>query len=312
MAQQSKVNKGKTVPAYSADSMALRYVCGLILVALGVLIFLSVAVDMAGDVFAGARLVCYGMAGGLAFLLPVFPVWGGVVVIVSAQRKPPVRSLILSSVLYLIMLTIANLISITGSPTVPLMTYILELNKTRLTSPDTFEAYLARAYDLGSRTGMGGGLLGMLLAWPLWKMIGVIPAAIVSFLLAGIDLPFLLRLDLPKLIEKIKARSDARRQQADQEQQRLAQQNLLWQQQMAARNAAMAAQNAQAAPPPMPQQGWTPAQAPVQEDWQGYSPVPAQPQLPAPAYAPPLRGTAAPLPENRGRYLDALPPGALY
>ena len=43
MAQKSKNNKPRKAQAYSADSMALHLVGGLVLIALGVMIFLAVA-----------------------------------------------------------------------------------------------------------------------------------------------------------------------------------------------------------------------------------------------------------------------------
>ena len=88
---QNRNKAAKRARSYSADAMLVRMVGGLLLIALGVMIFLAVVLSMAGDVFAGMRQICHGLAGGLAFLLPVLPIWGGVLVIVSIQRKPRLR-----------------------------------------------------------------------------------------------------------------------------------------------------------------------------------------------------------------------------
>ena len=53
MAAQKKAQKKKTQPQWSSDQLLIRYLLGLTLVALGVLIFLSVALSMSGAVFCG-------------------------------------------------------------------------------------------------------------------------------------------------------------------------------------------------------------------------------------------------------------------
>ena len=161
---QNKNKAAKRARTYSADAMLVRMVGGLLLIALGVMILLAVVLSMAGDVFAGLRQICYGLAGGLAFLLPVLPIWGGVMLIISIQRKPRLRPLLLFALLLLLVLTAANLFSYSGSPAVPLMQYFLTLNQGVAGDPGAFDLFLARAYVLGADRHMSGGLLGMLLA----------------------------------------------------------------------------------------------------------------------------------------------------
>ena len=74
MAQQGK---RKQAPAYSADTMALRYIAGLALAALGVLIFMAVDLNMPGNIFQGLRQVCVGATGSLAYVLAVLPLVAG-------------------------------------------------------------------------------------------------------------------------------------------------------------------------------------------------------------------------------------------
>lgn len=262
--------------------MALHLIGGLLLGALGIMIFLAVVVSMTGDVFAGMRQVCHGLAGGLAFLLPVVPIWGGALVLMAIQRKPPLRAFGLFSLLLLLLLTAANLLSTSGNPAIPLMEHLVSLNKSRSTTPAAFDLCLARAYELGSRSGMGGGLFGMLLAWPLWQMIDVIPSAIIVILLAIVDFLFLIRLDVKKLLGMAQQRASQRRAVQEQEQQRLREQELLWQQQQAA----LAQQQAM-------QQGpaWGPYAPPEQNySTQPYQPAPQPPyQQPCPPpYTPPM------------------------
>ena len=43
--------KRRQAPAYSADAMAIRYMAGLALIALGVLIFMAVELRLSGNIF---------------------------------------------------------------------------------------------------------------------------------------------------------------------------------------------------------------------------------------------------------------------
>ena len=255
---QNKNKAAKRARTYSADAMLVRMVGGLLLIALGVMILLAVVLSMAGDVFAGLRQICYGLAGGLAFLLPVLPIWGGVMLIISIQRKPRLRPLLLFALLLLLVLTAANLFSYSGSPAVPLMQYFLTLNQGVAGDPGAFDLFLARAYVLGADRHMSGGLLGMLLAWPLWQVMGVLPSAIITCLMAVGTFLLLIRLDFKKLFGRMHARQDERRAQQEQEQQRLRAQELEWQRRQQ-EQAAMA---------------WTPQGAPQPDagGWEDYVP----------------------------------------
>ena len=226
---QNRNKAAKRARSYSADAMLVRMVGGLLLIALGVMIFLAVVLSMAGDVFAGMRQICHGLAGGLAFLLPVLPIWGGVLVIVSIQRKPRLRPLALFALLLILVLTAANLFSYSGSPAVPLMQYFHTINQSRSATPAAFDLFLARAYEMGARSGMGGGLLGMLLAWPLWQLAGVLPAAIITCLLAVGDFLLLIQLDFKKLFGRVRARQDQRHARQEEQQQLQRAQELEWQ-----------------------------------------------------------------------------------
>ena len=229
---QNRNKAAKRARSYSADAMLVRMVGGLLLIALGVMIFLAVVLSMAGDVFAGMRQICHGLAGGLAFLLPVLPIWGGVLVIVSIQRKPRLRPLALFALLLILVLTAANLFSYSGSPAVPLMQYFHTINQSRSATPAAFDLFLARAYEMGARSGMGGGLLGMLLAWPLWQLAGVLPAAIITCLLAVGDFLLLIQLDFKKLFGRVRARQDQRHARQEEQQQLQRAQELEWQRQI--------------------------------------------------------------------------------
>ena len=90
MAQKGS-GKRRQAPAYSADAMAIRYMAGLALIALGVLIFMAAVMRLPGNIFEGLRIISFGLCGIMAYVLPVLPVWAGVLVIWSTQRRAPVK-----------------------------------------------------------------------------------------------------------------------------------------------------------------------------------------------------------------------------
>ncbi len=227
MAQKNRKKQGKRAPAYSADSMIVCLIAGLLLIALGVLIFLANTVNMTGDVFLGLRQLSRGLTGALAVLLPVIPVWGGVLTIWGTQRKPPVRPFVLSCVLYVLVCTAATLLTIVGSDS--LMDYIARVNISQGRT-DGMADFLVRSFEFGADHGVGGGLLGMAAAWPAWKVLGAVPGGIIAILLIVAVLLCIVRPDFRGMAAGIRQKQEARRVEREQLEQQQKQQELLWQQ----------------------------------------------------------------------------------
>ena len=79
MARKKPASKRKnSAPVMRSDSASARICIGLALIAFGVLIFLSVFLHLQGNVFSSLRILSFGLTGGLAFLLPLFPIWCGI------------------------------------------------------------------------------------------------------------------------------------------------------------------------------------------------------------------------------------------
>ena len=230
MAQQSKKPTARKAPKYSSDSMALRYTFGLLLVAAGGLMFMAAAMNMEGTVFEAVRSFTFGLAGSLAVALPVLPVWGGILLMVSAQRKAPMRAFIMVSALYLLVLTAVTLMCQTrgAAGAVSLMDYFHETNKAQYASPADYDIFLSHGYELGRDRHLGGGLLGMLLSWPLWRLMGAVPGCIAAILLSLGDVLLLFRKEIAQISGKVKARSDQRRQMSEREQADLRAREMQW------------------------------------------------------------------------------------
>ena len=224
-----KQKQGKRTPAYSTDTMVVCLIVGLLLVALGVLILLANALGMAGDVFDGLRQFSRGMCGALATVLSVIPIWGGVLVILSTQKKPALRPFLLACLLFVLVCTAATLMTFVGSFSTSLVDHIQGIVQAT-GRPDSMPAYLTQGFEYGRHSSMGGGLVGMLLAWPLWKGLGSIFGAVIVILGAVVNFLFLIRLDVKGIIAKVKYRKEERRAQLAAEEAARQQQELMWQQ----------------------------------------------------------------------------------
>ena len=79
MASKKTVSKKKKQTLLPRSESAAPRICtGLALIAFGVLVFLSVFLHLQGNVFSALRILSFGLTGGFAFLLPIFPVWCGI------------------------------------------------------------------------------------------------------------------------------------------------------------------------------------------------------------------------------------------
>ena len=139
---QKKSKPVKRTPAYSTDSMAVRLIFGLLFIALGVMIFLSVALRMTGDVFDGLRQFSCGLCGLAAYILPAIPIWGGILLMISISRKPAIRPFLLAILLLVLLCTAVTLTTFVGAQS--MMDYFRSVIG-QMGAADAMPAYLTRA-----------------------------------------------------------------------------------------------------------------------------------------------------------------------
>ena len=215
-----KGTRRKQAPAYSADTIALRYMGGLALIALGVMVFMAVALRMQGEVFGGLSRICRGICGSLAAALPILLVWAGGLVIWSAQRQAPVRPWVFALLGFLGICTFIMLISPGG------MEALDRQGK-------TYGGVIGKAFYDCSMTGSGGGALGVLLGWPLWKPLGPALAIVIIFLATLFCLLMMVNLTPLRIKDLVTGGTGRLRDQRQQAQMQAEQQQLAWQQQQA-------------------------------------------------------------------------------
>ena len=257
MAQKS--NGRKQAPAYSADTLALRYMAGLALIALGVMIFMAVDLRMPGNIFDALRQICGGLCGSMAMVLPALPLWAGGLVIWSTQRKPPVRPWLFACLAFWGICAFIMVIS-------PGMEY---LNRQ---GGGEWGGAIQTGYIDCARQGTGGGALGMIPAWPLWRFLGtvlgvvLVGAGTLFCLLMAVGLtPVRLKTLLTGQAGRLREQQRSERAQADAQQlawqQEQARQRAAWEQQQ---QAILAEQQARAVA-----QARTPAPMPVRAEKTG-------------------------------------------
>ncbi len=288
-----KPAKKRKNKALSENALLARVLGGLLCIAFGVMLFLAVVAHLGGEVFLSLRAISYGMAGMLAPALFVLPAWGGILLIVSTQRRAPVRPFVLSSLIFMLALATCNLLTFTGQGSQSLMEWMAGYGG--LTSYSQFVGF---SYTFCvNHAGLAGGLLGMLIAWPLWTLTGAVVGGILCILGACALFFLMLHLNLARLRERLSAGRAARENRQAADERAWQQENLQWQQQ-AARAQAMAQPQARVQAPAqysMPQAAQPEQQlagfAPQQEVWrpqvQAYPPVSQN----TPAYGfPPIQG----------------------
>ena len=223
MAQKGS-GKRRQAPAYSADAMAVRYMAGLALIAFGVLVFMAVELGLSGNIFEGLRRLCFGLCGIMAYVLPVLPIWAGVLVIWSTQRRAPVRQWLFALIAFFGLCAFIMIIS--GA---------LEWMK-RQRNISSWGAVINAVYEDSSqrmeRAG-GGGAAGAVLAWPLWNYLGTVLGTLIWFILTAFSLLLAVNLTPSRLKDIFTGQAGVRREQQRQERERMEQQQIAWQQQQA-------------------------------------------------------------------------------
>ena len=220
MAQKGS-GKRRQAPAKSADAMAIRYMAGLALIALGVLIFMAAVIRLPGNIFEGLRIISFGLCGIMAYVLPVLPVWGGVLVMWSTQRRAPVKPWLFALLAFF---GLCAFLMITGA-----MQYLKD------TYGNNWGAVINGTYaDSAVRLRpSGGGAVGTILAWPLWNYLGPVLGTLIIFVLTALCILMAVNLTPARIRDLVTGQAGARREQQRQERSRMEQQQLAWQQQQA-------------------------------------------------------------------------------
>lgn len=211
MSSTTAKSKNQPVPVTTGRGAAVAVTFGITLLTLGIALFIAQMTAGESYVLQQMKQAMKGLAGPLCIGLPLLLCWGGAKLLVSARHRVSARDFLLVSGIYLLILAGYTLIARVpqGGSSLCFMDYVGRLNYEQdAYTYDTLSAYLRRAYQL--RGGGAGGLLGMLVAYPVWKVAGAVPGAVISALLLIVLVLVLFRINPARLLNGVAAR-DTRR-----------------------------------------------------------------------------------------------------
>lgn len=155
-----------------------RGVAGIAVLCLGLLALFCQFIPSNGGFLNRCMLIVRGLGGMLCLLLPVVVCWTGVVLVFFGEKKLSARTLILSSLIFLFVEAMFQLFRISG------VNAALAADGAQA----SYGAFLARSFTMSSLDCKGGGLIGALLAWPLYKGLDIWGGMIVLIFATAIAL----------------------------------------------------------------------------------------------------------------------------
>ncbi|NLX83779.1 MAG: hypothetical protein GXZ04_08240 [Clostridiales bacterium] len=161
---------------------------GVAVIAFGLMLLLSVMLQTASGALNLFKYMAIGLGGGLYYAVPVMVIWLGCIMVVSAKRYVSLYPFFISLLLLMSLGAFLTLTLRVNDQTYPhLMHYIKNLNSMRgAPYPDSMGEYLHEAYHRykGLRSDNhfypGGGVLGMLVAYPLFVTLGNLGATVLD------------------------------------------------------------------------------------------------------------------------------------
>ena len=132
------------------------------------LMYIALAAPQQGTAMGAIRNVMRGLGGSLFVLIPLLLVWGGVLFIFAAKgKKLSVWRILVNLLLVVCLFTAVHLF------------FAERIVRERMTISG-FSNFVAKSYGYGS----GGGAVGALIAWPLYRYLGVWGGLIADILIA--------------------------------------------------------------------------------------------------------------------------------
>ena len=146
-----------------------RGVAGIVILCVGLLALISQFIPSGGGLLNGATMLTRGLGGTLCLLLPVVLCWAGVTLVFFSSGRMSLRTMICGALLFLFVETLLQLFEIST-----VVSAVFADGQQA-----TYSTFLLRSYRSAVLTCKGGGLIGALLAWPLYQALDVWGAVIV-------------------------------------------------------------------------------------------------------------------------------------
>ena len=146
-----------------------RGVAGIVILCIGLLALFSQFIPTGGGLLKQCTLLARGLGGTLCLLLPIMLCWAGVTLVFFSSGRMKLKTMICGALVFLFVETLLQLFELGG------VTASLFADG----QTPAYGTFLARSYKNASLDCRGGGLIGALLAWPLYCALDVWGAVIV-------------------------------------------------------------------------------------------------------------------------------------
>lgn len=188
---------------------AVTLTAGVLSLALGFGLLIGITLQTTAHTVVLFKNMALGLSGALYSAVPFIFLWMGWLLCVGSRHYVSFRTFIISFTFYMAFLGLLTMLtSVTGYGT--LMEYMRDANKSisNISQPDNYGEYLLRAYqryDNRLDPLPGGGAMGMLVAFPVWKILGQI-GGVIFLIISLIALLFaLLRISPVNLYQRFDA-----------------------------------------------------------------------------------------------------------
>ncbi len=179
LTMSTAVKKQKSQPALATTGRgaAFNIALGIVSLTMGCAWLFSLYVNTGSQVLTQLSFTLQGLCGPLCPVLPLLLIWGGAKLLVSTRHRVSVRNYVIVWGIYILLLAGYTLIARVSQNGGQAYLDFVGVQNTRLvfSDPNGFISYLNQAYM--QRTSGAGGLIGMLVAFPLWKILTRIGAA---------------------------------------------------------------------------------------------------------------------------------------
>ncbi len=162
--KKRKVSGKRGKPGRSRDTgVDPRGVAGIVVLCIGLLALISQFIPSGGGLLNSATMMTRGLGGTLCLLLPVVMCWAGVTLVFFKSGRMSLKTMICGALLFVFVETLLQLFEIAA-----VTSAIFADGKQA-----TYGAFLVRSYKNAALTCKGGGMIGALLAWPLFCALDV-------------------------------------------------------------------------------------------------------------------------------------------
>ncbi|MBE5787989.1 MAG: hypothetical protein E7324_10735, partial [Clostridiales bacterium] len=222
MSTAAAKKKKQAAPALATTGRGAAFciALGIVMLTMGMMLLISLLWGNYSHVLGRLNAALQGLGGTLCLPLPLFFCWAGIKLLVSTRHKVSVRDILIFFLLYLMVLAGYTLLAQVSDNNsyISYMDYVGKRNaRQAMAAPESFSAYLQQAFT--QKTHGPGGLLGMLVAYPVWMVLGRIVGFIFILALSVVLIFLLLRANPGELMRKLSDSSEQMRQRRLQRQQ---------------------------------------------------------------------------------------------